>query len=180
LKKGSQSGPRDYWARLTALLKAIPSETLPSNAADAAELLSALQGGIIKKDEPKYNYEAAFGAYLDIVVLINARLPDEDKAKLLEEMVLPLITQYLQPAVETSQWTIPTHAIALLAKALSIDGMADTLSQRWPTYTQQLVDAIKTSAPEQSKDYEKSQAGVGRHATRLATLQEQALKIESC
>jgi hypothetical protein len=83
LKKGSQSGPRDYWARLTTLFRAIPSEILPSNAADAAELLSALQGGIIKKDEPKYNHEAAFGAYLDIVALINARLPEEDKAKLL-------------------------------------------------------------------------------------------------
>jgi hypothetical protein len=179
LKKGSQSGPRDYWPRLTALFKAIPSEILPSNAADAAELLSALQGGIIKKDEPKHNYEAAFGTYLDVVVLINARLPEEDKTKLLEEMVLPLIAQYLQPAVETSQWTIPIHAIALLAKALSVDGMAAALAERWPAYAQQLVDAIKTSAPEQSKDYEKSQAALGRHATRLASLQEQALKIES-
>jgi hypothetical protein len=179
LKKGSQSGPRDYWARLTTLFKAIPSDILPSNAADATELLSALQSGIIKKDEPKYNHEAAFSAYLDIVALIIARLPDEDKSKLLGEMVLPLVTQYLHPSVETSQWTIPTNAVALLAQVLSVDGMAAALAERWPTYAQQLVDAIKTSAPEQSKDYEKSQAGVGRHATRLAKLQEQALKIES-
>jgi hypothetical protein len=179
LKKGSQSGPRDYWARLTTLFRAIPSEILPSNAADAAELLSALQGGIIKKDEPKYNHEAAFGAYLDIVALINARLPEEDKAKLLEEMVLPLITQYLQPSVDTSQWTVPANATALLAKTLGVDGMVAALAERWPTYAQHLVDAIKTSAPEQSKDYDKSQSGVGRHATRFAKLQEQALKIES-
>jgi hypothetical protein len=179
LKKGSQSGPRDYWARLTTLFKAVPSDILPSNAADAAELLSALQGGIIKKDEPKHNHEAAFSAYLDVVVLINARLPDEDRSKLLEEMVLPLLTQYLQPSVETSQWAIPSSATLLLNKATSIDGMATALAERWPTYAKQLVDAIKTSAPEQSKDYEKSQSAVGKHATRFATLQEQALTHET-
>lgn len=179
LKKGSQSGPRDYWARLTLLFKAIPGEVLPSNAADAAELLSALQGGIIKKDEPKYYHESAFGAYLDIVALINSRLPEEDRSKLLEEMVLPLLAQYLQPSLETSQWTIPSNATSLLSKALSVDGMVAALAERWPAYAKQLVDAIKTSAPEQSKDYEKSQTALGHHATRFATLQEQALKNEA-
>jgi hypothetical protein len=179
LKKGSQSGPRDYWPRLALLFKAIPSDVLPSNAADAAELLSALQGGIVKKDEPKYYHDAAFGAYLDIVTLINSRLPDGDKSKLLEEMVLPLVAQYLQPSIETSQWTIPANASSLLSRTLSVDGMAAVLAERWPTYAKQLVDTIKTSAPEQSKDFEKSQTAVGQHATRFATLQEQALKIET-
>ncbi|KAL5117422.1 hypothetical protein ACEQ8H_004738 [Pleosporales sp. CAS-2024a] len=179
LKKGSQAGPRDYWARLTPLFRAIPSEVLPSTAADAAELLSALHGGIIKKDEPKHNHEAAFSAYLDVVTLVNARLPGEDRSKLLHEMVSPLLTQYLLPSVETSQWSIPSSATAVLAKAVNIDGMATALAEQWPTYAKQLVDAIKTSAPEQSKDYDKSQMSVGRHATRFATLQEQALKHET-
>lgn len=177
LKKGSQAGPRDYWARLPILLRAIPSEVLPSNAADAAEVLSALQSGIIKKDEPKYYHEAAYSAYLDILSLINGRLPDEDKTKLLEEMALPLITQYLQPSVETSQWAIPSNATLLLNKALGIDGMAAMLTERWPACAKQLVDAIRTSQPEQSKDYDKSQTSVGQHANRFATLQEQALNI---
>jgi hypothetical protein len=179
LKKGSQSGPRDYWPRLTLLFKVIPPDVLPSNAADAAELLSALQGGIIKKDEPKYYHDTAFGAYIDIVALINDRLPEEDKAKLLEEMVLPLLTQYLQPSVETSQWTISANATSLLSKALSVDGMAAAVAERWSAYAKQLVDAIRTSAPEQSKEFEKSQTAVGHHATRFATLQEQALKIDA-
>ncbi|KAF1919267.1 hypothetical protein BDU57DRAFT_512261 [Ampelomyces quisqualis] len=178
LKKGSQSGPREYWPRLTTLLQAIPSEILPSNAADAAELLNALQSGIIKKDEPKYNHEAAFSAYLDIVALVDARLPDEDKSKLLEEMVLPLLTQYLHPSIETSQWSIPSSAITVLTKALGVIGMPAMLAKRWPACARQLADAIKTSAPEQSKDYEKSQAGISQHATRFATIQEQAVKID--
>lgn len=179
LKKGSQSGPRDYWARLPILLRAIPGEALPANAADAAELLNALQSGIIKKDEPKYHHEAAYTAYIEILALINGRLPDEDKTKLLGEMVLPLITQYLHPTVETSQWTIPSNATTLLNKAMGVDGMAAMLAERWPACAKQLVDAIKTSAPEQSKDYERSQTSIGQHANRFATLQEQALKISA-
>lgn len=177
VKKGSQSSSRDYWARLPILLRAIPSEVLPSNAADAAELLIALQSGIIKKDEPKFHHEVAYSAYVEIVTLVNGRLPGDDRTKLLEELVMPLITQYLQPSVETSQWTIPSNATVLLNKALRVDGMAAMLAERWPMCATQLVDAIRTSAPEQSKDYEKSQTSVDQHANRFATLQEQALKI---
>tara|TARA_R110002003_G_scaffold391_15_gene19527 strand:- start:14357 stop:17701 length:3345 start_codon:yes stop_codon:yes gene_type:complete len=164
---------------LTDLLKSVPGDVLPKNAADAAELLSALHGGIVRKDEPKYNQEAAYSAYLDIAALINSRLTDEDQSKLLEELVLPILGHYLRPSVDTSQWTIPSNATRLLSKALRIDGMAAAVGARWLQDAQKLVDAIKTSAPEQSKDYETSQLAVAQQASRFATIQEQALKIEA-
>jgi hypothetical protein len=179
LKKGSQFGPRDYWTRLEQLIQAIPKDILPTNAADAAELLSALQSGITRKDEPKHNHEAAFGAYLETVGILSQRLPAEDKSKLLEEMVLPLITQYLQPSPETSQWAFPPNATALLSKALQAEGIGAALADRWSQFAQKLIDDVKTSAPEQSKDYEKSQTAVLQHATRFAALQEQVLNVES-
>jgi hypothetical protein len=179
LKKGSQLGPRDYWSRLVGLFEVIPKEVLPQHDTDSAELLNALHGGIVRQDEPKYNHEPAFGAYLEVASLLVQRLGDLEKSKLLEEMVLPIITQYLRPSLETSHWAVPSNAKSLISKALQIDGMAATLSERWPTFAQQLIDSIKTSAPEQSKDYEKSQAGVVQHATRFATLQDQALQTEA-
>ncbi|KAH7064472.1 hypothetical protein BKA63DRAFT_174041 [Paraphoma chrysanthemicola] len=179
LKRGSQSGPRDYWTRLTELLRSIPTDVLPSNAADAAELLSALHGGIIKKDEPKYNQEAAYSAYLEITNLIVGRLPDEDKRKLLDELVLPIVGHYLRPSVETSQWAIPSNSNALLSRLLNIDGIPAALSDQWPQHAQKLVEAIKTSAPEQSKDYDASQSAVAQQGTRFAIVQEQALKLEA-
>jgi hypothetical protein len=178
LKKGSQFGPVDFWSRLTKLIKAMPKDVLPTNAADAAELLNALQTGIVGKNEPKNSHEAAYGSYLDIVALVNERLPEGDQAKFLEEMVVPIVVQYLQPTMETSQWTIPSNATTLLSKAMTIDGMAAALGERWPQFAQQLVDRIKTSAPEQSKDYEQSQTSVLQHAERYATLQEQALRVD--
>ncbi|KAJ4399573.1 hypothetical protein N0V91_009317, partial [Didymella pomorum] len=177
LKKGSQFGPQDYWARLVHLLHAIPAEVLPSQAADAAELLSALQAGITSKNEAKYSQDAAYTAYFDILALVNARLSKDDKAAFVQEMVLPIVSQYLRPSVETSQWNLPSNASALLGKALNVDGVAVALPGQWSQYAQRLVDDIKTSAPEQSKDYEKSQTAVLQHGTRYATLQEQALKV---
>jgi hypothetical protein len=179
LKKGSQFGPREFWDRLAELFKALPVDVLPSNAADAAELLNALQAGIAGKNESKYSQDAAYTAYFEVLTLVNARLSTTDKSKFLEEMVLPIINQYLRPSLETSQWAIPSNASGLLAKALAVDGVISTLSERWPHYAQQLVDGIKTSAPEQSKEYEKSQTAVLQHGTRYATLQQQTLQTEA-
>jgi hypothetical protein len=176
LKKGSQFGPQDYWTRLVHLFTAIPAEVLPTQAADAAELLNALQAGITSKNEAKYNQDAAYTAYFDILALVNARLSEDDKATFVQEMVLPIVSQYLRPSVDTSQWNIPSNASGLLAKALDVDGVTSALSRQWPQYAQRLVDDIKTSAPEQSKEYAKSQTAVLQHGTRYATLQEQALK----
>lgn len=180
LKKGSQLGPRDFWSRLAGLIKLIPREVLPSNAADAAEFLNAIQGGILRKEESKFNHEAAFTSYFAVTDLVVQQLPADDKKTILEEMVLPIIGQYLRPAAETSQWNIPTNAApALLLKAMSIEGMPHIMESNWPGYSQKLIEDMKTSAPEQSKDYEKSQSTVLQHATRFAALQTQALNSAS-
>ncbi|KAL6711685.1 hypothetical protein ACN47E_004619 [Coniothyrium glycines] len=179
LKKGSQLGPRDFWVRLEQLYRAIPQATLPNNAADASELLAALHAGIVRKDEPKHNHEAAFSAYLDIVSLVCQHLSVEDKTKLQREMVLPLITQYLHPAPDTTQWTIPSNATGLLSKALQLDGVGTALADQWPDIAKKLAENIKISAPEQSKEYESSQAAVLQHSTRIAVVQEKILGIKS-
>ncbi|KAF2124162.1 RING zinc finger protein-like protein [Dothidotthia symphoricarpi CBS 119687] len=179
LKKGSQLGPRDFWDRLVQLFNALPKEVLPSNAADAAELLAALQGGIVRNDESKFNHQAALKAYLEIVALVNERLSDEDKNKLLVEMVLPIIAQHLHPTIETSQWSKLSNAAGLLPRAVGVPGMAAILREQWPDFTTALVDDIKTSAPEQSKDYEKSQTSVLQHANRFANLQAEVIKADT-
>lgn len=179
LKKGSQFGPQDYWGRLVDLIKAIPVEVLPNQAAEAAELLNALQGGITSKNEPKYSQEAAYTAYFDILALVNARLSADDQETFIRELILPIISHYLRPSPETSQWAIPSNATGLLARALAINGVTSALSKQWPQHAQNLIDDIRTSAPAQSKDFEKSQTAVLQHGTRYATLQQQALQAKT-
>ncbi|KAF1963832.1 hypothetical protein CC80DRAFT_398192 [Byssothecium circinans] len=176
LKKGSQFGPSSFWDRLVDLFKALPKEILPTNAADAAELLGALHGGIARKDESRSNLDSAFKAYLSVVGSISISLSSDEQSKLLAEMVLPLVTQYLRPTPESAQWSIPQQSTDLLTIALSMDTIPALIKEKWPEYAQQLINDIKTSAPEQSKDYEKSQDSLVKQASRFASLQEQALK----
>ncbi|KAF2640158.1 RING zinc finger protein-like protein [Massarina eburnea CBS 473.64] len=175
LKKGSQLGPSRFWDQLVHLFKVIPKEIMPTNAADAAELLGALQGGIARKDESRINLDSAFRAYLVVAASINNSLSGEDQKKLLDEMVLPLITQYLRPTPENAHWNIPPQSSDLLTTALSLHTLPAIMQENWPEYVNQLINDIKTSAPEQSKDYEKSQDAVVKQAARFATLQQQTL-----
>jgi hypothetical protein len=164
---------------LTDVFKAMPKEVLPSNGADAAELLGALHSGIIRKDESRLSLETAFNAYLDITAIVCEPLHEDDQRKLTAELVFPIISQYLRPTPEQSQWTIPRNCVSIVSKAMNLRGVSPILEEEWPRYAQKFIDDIKTSAPEQSKDYEKSQSSLIQQATRIASLQELALKDET-
>ncbi|KAH7118758.1 RING zinc finger protein-like protein [Dendryphion nanum] len=179
LKKGSQFGPREFWDRLVDLFQHLPRQIIPSNGADAAELLNSLHGGIIRKDELKSNLISAFGAYLEISDFVSRQLPDEDRQKVLDELVLPIVVQYLRPTPENSQWSIPPNPKKIITRIFSIDGILPKIEQRWPNYTQQFIDDIKTSAPEQSKDYERSQSALVKQANRFSYVQQFAIETAS-
>jgi hypothetical protein len=173
LKKGSQSAPRDYWDRLRDLFTTLPKEILPTNAADAAELLNSLHGGITRKDESRMSLESAFAAYLNIATYISTSLQNNDQRKLQSEMVLPLLSQYLRPSPENSLWSLPPNSTKLLAQIMCLTAIPSILEEKWPEFTQQFISDIKTSAPEQSKDYERSQKTLVQQATRFATIHQQ-------
>ncbi|KAF2478305.1 RING zinc finger protein-like protein [Lindgomyces ingoldianus] len=175
LKKGSQSGPRDFWARLAALFNALPSNILPRTGADATEILSALHSGIVKKDEPRSNLETALFSYLEVTNIVCRLLPEQDRRKLAADMILPIISQYLRPSPENAQWTLPPDGLALASRALTILGVESVLQEEWPRYVEAFIGDIRVSAPEQSKDHERSQASLIQQAKRLASLQKSAL-----
>jgi E3 ubiquitin-protein ligase listerin len=173
LKKGSQLGPRDFWGQLVEVFKNLPTQAVPSNGADAAELLNSFHSGIIKKDEPKYNLESAWTAYFEVVKIICKRLSEEDRGKVLQELVIPIIAQYLRPTSENSQWAVPPTA-SLITQLLKIEEIGTTVESRWSGYTEDFVDDIRTSAPQQSKEYEKSQSGLIKQGSRFALFQQNA------
>lgn len=177
LKKGSQSGPRQFWDRMTNLLNSIPKDVLPATAADAVKLLSAMHDGIARRDESRINLESAYTAYLAAASSLCTRLSDEDKNKLLEELLLPLVAQYLLPSPETSEWGVPPNCSHIVAKAMTVGTMPTILESTWPNYVNQLINDIKISAPEQSKDYEKSQNALIQKSSRFASLQRQIEKL---
>ncbi|KAF2195646.1 hypothetical protein K469DRAFT_616389 [Zopfia rhizophila CBS 207.26] len=179
LKKGSQSGPREFWDRLIDVFKAIPENILPNTGADAAELLSSLHAGIVRKDEPRINLDSAFSAYLDVAVIVCGPLGEDDQRKLMTELILPVISQYLRPSTENTQWTVPPSSAGTVSRAMWTGVMPSILEKEWLHFAEQFIGDIKTSAPEQSKDYERSQKSLIQQSTRFALLQERALRNEA-
>ncbi|PSN61357.1 hypothetical protein BS50DRAFT_504653 [Corynespora cassiicola Philippines] len=172
LKRGSQAATRQFWHRLVDLFRALPPDALPRGGPDAAELLSALHGGIIRKDESRLSLESAWIAYLEITAVVCYRLAEEEQRRVLDELVLPIISQYLRPSPEYVDWAIPNHSTTIVTKAATVSVvMCSVLRERWALYAHDLVGAIKTSAPEQSKDHAASQNALAQQATRLAHLQ---------
>lgn len=179
LKRGSQAGPQQFWDRLTALFDLIPGEVLPTKSTDASKLLHAMHEGVARRDESRVNLGPAYGAYLDVAKTLCARLStDDDQVQLLEESILPIITQYLRPSPELSHWSVPPNSAHIVAQAMTLGTMVQIIETKWPEIIQQLTDDIKTSAPEQSKDYERSQNGLVQRASRLAILQKQIFQLD--
>ncbi|KAF2083345.1 RING zinc finger protein-like protein [Saccharata proteae CBS 121410] len=171
LKRGSQGGPREYWDNVVKIINALPKDMLPATLADASDLLTAVHGGIISKDEPRMNYGPAFTAYFKIVGTVSGALTEEDQRKILVELVSPIIFQHVKPSQEGTQWNVPApQTLSLIQKALEIPLFPSVLGDEWPRLTEMLVEDMKTSLPQQSKDFEKSQIDVTNEGQRWATV----------
>ncbi|KAF2753817.1 hypothetical protein EJ05DRAFT_514744 [Pseudovirgaria hyperparasitica] len=177
LKRGSQMGTREYWNAIPDFLEAVPQAVLPKTPADVKDLLSSIHSGIIKKDEPRMNIGSAYEAYVRSAVRITAALDSADQETILQEMVLPLVSQYVNPTPDSVEWAIPgPQAASVISKITEQAPMSEILNRHWPVITRELVDAIKASAPEQSKEYERSQDAVSDWARRWATVHAGCLK----
>jgi hypothetical protein len=162
---------------LAKLFNLLPKSILPSTETEAIDLLGAMHTGIVKKDEPRANLAAAFHAYLQAALIIGSPLPEDSQRKLIGLLVVPIIPQYLRPTLEQSEWSIPgPNGPKIIGKALVSGVIPSILKVEWPKYAETLIEDIKTSAPEQSKDFDKSHKALIQQATRFATLQAQIVE----
>ncbi|CAD0107320.1 unnamed protein product, partial [Aureobasidium uvarum] len=180
IKRGSQAGPAEFWINAWLLFSKLPTEILPQKYSEAEELLNAVHDGVGQKDD-RFNASAAWFTYFKILDLVQntASLSDEEHETLLNKMAIPAIEQYLRPAPGTADWLISGAKPAWnVSKAAFCKRLPSVLEKKWPEYAALLVEDIRTSLPEQSKDFEKSQAHVASAAERWALLQSELLREE--
>ncbi|KAJ9649033.1 hypothetical protein H2199_000946 [Coniosporium tulheliwenetii] len=169
LKRGSQIGPDGFWANVLELFASIPKDVLPTQLSESVELL--------KKDEPRANLGAAWKAYVDVATIIAEPMSDDDQKDLFRQTVLPIIRYYFRPAPDGAQWAIPpAQATKIMGQAVKAGPMPVLLDSEWTKMSELLVEDIRTSLPEQSKDYDKNQTSVEAEGVRWASLQDQALQ----
>ncbi|SMR54765.1 unnamed protein product [Zymoseptoria tritici ST99CH_3D1] len=173
LKTGSYSGPPGFWDAMSNVFQILPAEVLPKSYDESADLLLAARDGVTRKEE-RFNASAAWPAYFTLVDLAARQLSSEDCDKILQNFAVPPISQYLQPSDETSQWNVTgAKAAQLVSKAAMVKGFGPLLEREWPAYADKLIESAKTSQPEQSKDFDKSQKHVATTGERWADLQRE-------
>lgn len=191
LKRGSQGASPEYWTNIEQLFLYLPLSIMaPSLTGDedqlllAKDMLESLHDGVLK--ESRVNQLAAWKCYITITMSATARLAKtEDRPKLLQEAILPLFEQYIIPKLELSRWSIgisPALGTSVLASAFHETvrlGGQHVLEEEWQRHLEILMEHIKTSHPEQSRDYAKSQNAVAAEVKRWFALTAEISKDAS-
>jgi hypothetical protein len=174
--KGSQGGPASFWQSLQSLLGILPNSVLPIEIDASIDFLKALRDGINSREEPRGNSSQAWSSYFHIADILVKHLPDgTSQGKLFQEAVFPVFEQYLHPSLENSKWSLGDNTLAIAKAHVICASATDTalrasLSKEWQRLVDDFILRLRTSLPEQSKDYELSQASVVAEAHRWFSL----------
>ncbi|KAF2236294.1 hypothetical protein EV356DRAFT_482442 [Viridothelium virens] len=168
LSRGSQAGTTHVWYLQAQLLQEAP--IIPQDLEGTMQVLRALHNGVASKGEPASNREAAWTAYMSSAEYLCSRLVAEDRARLLSELVLPIVRQHIKPTPSEAQWNLSnaSRSTTLLLKAVRLLG--EVLRDAWPDISSSLVADMKASSPEQSRTFESSQDSLAAQGERWASV----------
>jgi hypothetical protein len=190
IKKGSQGATELFWTNLVDLLQTMPIEIVSrygSKGGDeishigitqAKALMNDLLSGLTSRDEPRHNLKTGWAAYYDIGIWLSTLIPEAERSELVSEYLTKVFDPYVNGDGE-EQWILPpsiasaTCTVAFLR--LTSHGFDTELRQAWEGVTQNLLQAVKLSLPEQSKDFRSSQDGVCTKATQYFKLEAAVL-----
>jgi len=185
LKKGSQRGPEAWWAHVRQLIKSIPTQVWTTDVpgannelsyGSASQLLNALHEGVMTSDEPRQNSVAAWRTYADIFFWTFGMLhKNEEQEKLVQAFLYPIIERYLLASSELSQWAVPLSISLALSSSsmLKLDSIypSNRLAAFYQSQVESLIESMRLSQPESSKNFKASQNDVIQTAYRFMDFQ---------
>lgn len=197
LKKGSQGGPPDLWDRIGSIIHNIPREVFTAQPDDGASekeapvaaqpqlaILEAMLFALRSKDEPSRNLGIAWTTYLKVFERMMLLANENHRSQLFKDFVLPIVPQYVKPSQEGPAW-LPakghTYQLSICARAFLLvwSEEEEILHDRWTALSQEIVQDIKISRPEQSRDYVKSQSSLLEETSRWFDLEERIMKEDN-
>ncbi|KAF9890319.1 hypothetical protein FE257_005985 [Aspergillus nanangensis] len=192
IQKSSQGGPSSFWLNLCQLLQIIPLQTLAKfNAQDegediiglsgAATLMESFQEGLNSRDEPRQNRAVGWKAYIDVGKWLANGLPEDAAARFWDEKFSPMVIQYVQPDQNQAHWSLPVQSAEAICTdylvTLTTTKYTTDLDNLWKKLSHNLLEVVKLSSPEQSKEFNLSQDAVSAQAERLLGLQASILSM---
>ncbi|KAL3475905.1 hypothetical protein BJX99DRAFT_228829 [Aspergillus californicus] len=190
IRKGSQMGPGLFWSNLYQLLQLIPIQTIanidPNSTVDdtvgvlsATALMDALHEGVSSRDEPYQNRTGGWKIYVETSMWLAQGLSDHDTVKLLQDKVSPLVAQHVKPEQAAPQWSLPPRSSEVICSeyltALIVFNYDTAFNELWTKLSDDLLEAIRLSSPEQSENFKSSQDGVCAQAGRLFSMEKSVL-----
>lgn len=179
LKRGSQRGTEGFWTNTTALIKGIPRASWTGDAPDvdidsANALTEALCAGASHQDEPRPNLIAAWSCYIDLTFWLQSLLAKRSRAAFTAEHISPLVVQFITSSKESPALP-PASAPRLVADIiirLREGELQEELASLWTKLGEELIEKMKLSLPESSKDFKTSQDALVAHSNRFFKLKE--------
>jgi hypothetical protein len=181
LKAGSRGASITYWREVSNMLRLIPKEAFPTAAEDAQQLLDAYRQGITGKSELKTYLKPGTLGYLEAVPSVTSNISnDDDRLTVLSNTVFPIIESFVLFGPE-AKWSIALDGGShVISQALNIDGVPLIVRKEWKRITESLIERIKKSLPETSKDfYKASQDSVKESGLRWALAAKEIAGIAS-
>lgn len=194
LRKGSQGGPSDFWVQMSTLIRHLPPNilipnpdiepdiTLESTTKPSFPVLESLHEGISKRDELRGSQNDAWNTYLIASDRINSLLPSQvTRDYLALHSILPIINQYVKPSPDTAKWTITcSEKEEICVKAFSqVQSISqETFKEAWHHISISIIDDVRSSPPEQSKNYVKSHDLISISIGRWYGIQSAVFELE--
>ncbi|KAI9786287.1 MAG: hypothetical protein M1816_008096 [Peltula sp. TS41687] len=183
LKRGSQGGPSQVWDDIGEVLERLPKDILPTAVKESLDLLEAMHEGLLRKEEPRTHIQVAWAKYFSLAHRLASLMPSEDdQCNLLKESIFPIFEQYIK-STSNSRWSVGINGTKTCATAFNDIGrytagnVRQALEAEWWRLAQLIVDDMKISQPEQSKEFHTSQMSVAGEGDRFGALNAEILRI---
>lgn len=190
IQKGSQGGSSSFWTNLSQLLRVIPFQTLANivpetttedkiGLSGAKTLMEAFHEGLNSRDEPRQNQAEGWRSYIDTGIWLANGLSEDDRRNFIQERLSPTLVQYVKADPDQSKWTLPAQLgqpiCAEYVVTLANHGYESELQALWKELSDSLLESVRLSSPEQSKDFQSSQDTICAQTHRLFSLEAAVL-----
>lgn len=190
IQKGSQGGSSSFWSNLSQLLRVVPFQTLANivpetttedkiGLSGANTLMEAFREGLNSRDEPRQNQAEGWRSYIDTGIWLANGLSEDDRRSFVQGRLSPTLVQYVKADPGQSKWTLPAQLgqsiCAEYVVTLANHGYENELQPLWKELSDNLLESVRLSSPEQSKDFQSSQDTICAQTHRLFSLEAAVL-----
>ncbi|KAJ5682594.1 hypothetical protein N7462_005759 [Penicillium macrosclerotiorum] len=189
IQKGSQAGHANFWSNLDQVLRTIPQEVLSGadktstdgifTISSATAITEAFQEGLNSREETRQNLPIGWKKYIQVGTWLATLVPEDQQSEFIQKRLSPLVINYVRPESELVQWSlVPQSAEEICAEyltTLTAHNQSEELQLLWTKLSHDLLEAVKLSSPEQSKDFRTSQDSICTQSKRFFDLQSAAL-----